>query len=430
MKRTVGALLAIVFAAALIYALRTQGSWIGGGERAPRPSVAPGDSSPAPKAEPPALSGLRGTVAEGGSSRPVEGARVQLLREAKPGDTRERGIGRVPARGHLWNEATTNLAGRFQMPLPPEPGAYYLRVEKEGFAPAETPVFAIPEGAGSHEPRIGLHPAAALELRPTYRGEPLRGFQAVLLGKAQDPRVAPVDAGGTALFQGLAAGPYWVRFDPLGADTNRFFWEALEGPPKGPPALTLTEGESRVFDLPIEGEDPGKAAGSVTINDLPPAGACRLSWTFRNHAEGLPVQPLSVTPDSNGRFQLERIRPGEYFVQLFRPPAPSPLWQKTVSIPPGQWTTVDIALRAGSCLGKAFSAGGVALRQARVVFKGQATGVEPVHLAYWTDAEGRFRTGEVPAGDYEIAIYPGSGDPLVRRIRIDRGEVDLGEIRP
>src|SRR5262245_45276263 len=136
MKRTLAALLVIGLAVALIYAFWAKGETGQGIYQEPSPPPVSTPSIPAPKLAPKPSSGISGTVTEGSSTRSVDGAKVLLFRKAKPDATKERNFGKIPMLGYLWAETRTNLAGRFHFDLP-EPENYYLRLEKEGFAPTE-----------------------------------------------------------------------------------------------------------------------------------------------------------------------------------------------------------------------------------------------------------------------------------------------------
>lgn len=256
-----------------------------------------------------------GAVQDGGG-RPVEGARVELVR-SRVGCT---AAGTEPplAEDGLYR-STTSKDGRFDIPSLP-PGWFDLRIEGDGFAPLERTGVEIPAGAG------------LLDLGRLFVE---RGI--VLAGRVVDPEGQP-----------LSGAEVWV-VPNAPRDWTAYYRE-------GPAAVSGPDGQFTLADLPREGRigldvcREGFLAESRTIRDLdmeplrivldpavriagrvadptgaPVAGAQIRAWLSGES----PDRPVSIRPcrlldasaetDAEGRFSLEALPPGWWTVRAEAP---------------------------------------------------------------------------------------------------------------
>ncbi len=389
------------------------------------PTPEPVEHKPKPKPE--KAKQLGGFVVDSQSEGLLD-VKVELFRVAKPGDLTPRGAGKIPARGWKLAESISNFAGRFYFSMP-SAGKYFLRASKEGFATQEISPFEIEGDSFSQEFRIALIRESRIRVVVQNLGRPAIGA-AVLRAENFEPQIQALDSEGSTIFRSLAPGDYLVQFDPGSVDSTYYFWEEM---PKGSPNVHLAEGEEKTFSYSLEGEKPGSISGTVLINGVPPQQSVFLSFQLQNKPLALqfyPVQGLTVKTDSNGHYRIEKVLPGEYRALVKMSLLSSALAEETIRVGEAENATADFFLRTGQCKGRVINAKGDPIAQARVIMQGESQQqLLPLIGAYWTDSQGRFLSEDLPAGNYQLTIYPGTKENWSKQIEIREGELDLGEIQ-
>lgn len=146
-------------------------------------------------------------------------------------------------------------------------------------------------------------------------------------------------------------------------------------------------------------------------------------------------QTLETQSEGDGRFTLLRVFPGSYRLWAVPPDAEgaaaSAEWGPTRAVS-GE---TDVLIRTGwepdagaFAVGRLVDRDGVAVSAARIELR------PPRHR--WTegpgtsvDADGAFRIGPLPSGEFELVVSSGSHDAVQRRVRIEPGRtLDLGAI--
>jgi RNA polymerase sigma-70 factor (ECF subfamily) len=264
-------------------------------------------------------------------------------------------------------EGRSGKSGEFSLPLR-KAGKYVVRVETEGYAPAEVgPVdFDPASGVAGVEVRLGL-------------GGNLEGRVLVPPGRSPDgtivvvhrgdayPRSVRVGADGTYLFERLMPGP-WIlqQHDHLvpadtgssyGPGTSEFRWNC-----------TIEEGRTVTKDLDLTGSDVAVLRGHVSLGSA--AGAAGWTAGLQPPKDEIPTTipgavvpsiPGAVTIGADGAFRLAAAAPGPWRVVLTSPDGALCIFD-TVDLREGEtsWTmdlalgrvegTVEASLGAWSCV--------------------------------------------------------------------------------
>ena len=230
---------------------------------------------------------------------------------------------------------TTDAAGHFWMELP-QKGEYQFKTAKAAYLssdPSQQQVVQV--GAGAVPPvEFTITPGGTISgTIADSAGEPLQG---VLVGAMQvrreNGRVVAVRAGwerttddrGRYRIFGLPAGSYIVmasaRAAASGADLNQrrgFTRTYYPGTAHGDSAQALqvqAGSELTEIDLSVVPTLAARVSGTVVDSTGQPfLGRVQLAVSRRSGA--VAVEPLTTTTESDGRFQLRDVPPGDYVVQ-------------------------------------------------------------------------------------------------------------------
>lgn len=267
-------------------------------------------------------------VVQARDGTPVDGASVELRLpdEAAPAGSFGRG---APWRNLVIARGKSAAGGRFSFG-PRRPGGYALRVEAEGFAPAESEV--VLGAGGARNVLVELSEGATLYgkvtgLRDGQGGEVsiVRLEDGAVVAARVDPHTHEYRA------RGLPTGAYRVSFEPDGeADPRRRFFQALVARTEQPDVV-LTEGASTRYDLAALPET-GVVAGRVLRNGRPARGltvrlvaraAPQASRGGRGGREERFVRAVldrlrSDRTDAEGRFEIQDVPAGNYVLELRR----------------------------------------------------------------------------------------------------------------
>ena len=381
-----------------------------------------------------------GTIVDS-SGRPVEGARIELVRSQVGRTTTATG---PPLAEDGLYRSTAGQDGRFDLSCLP-PGCFDLRIEGDGFAPLERPGVEIPAGNG------------LLDLGRFFVE---RGV--VLAGRVVDPEGQP-----------LAGAEIWV-VPRAPRDWISYYKE-------GPAAVSGPDGQFTLTDLPREGGigldvcRKGFLAESRTIREpdleplrivldpavriagrvIDPTGAPVAGAQIRGWLSGeSPDRPVSIRPcrlldataesDAAGQFILEALPPGWWTVRAEAAGWLSAETERRHVLAGASLDGVEIALGAGAVLaGRVLAPDGAPLAGAevraygersdpRAVTAGDGTyhlpGVEPGERtveATHPDHEFASRTLEVSSGENRLDLQLGAS----RRSEI-RGRVLGPDGRP
>lgn len=371
-----------------------------------------------------------GTIVDS-SGRPVEGARIELVRSQVGRTTAATG---PPLAEDGLYRSTAGQDGRFDLSCLP-PGCFDLRIEGDGFAPLERTGVEIPAGAG------------LLDLGRFFveRG-------AVLAGRVVDPEGQP-----------LAGAEIWV-VPRAPRDWTAYYKE-------GPAAVSGSDGQFTLTDLPREGGigldvcRKGFLAESRTIREPPleplrivldpavrivgrvldPTGAPVAGAQIRAWLSGeSPDRPVSIRPcrlldataetDAGGQFVLEALPPGWWTVRAEAAGWLSAETERRHVLAGASLDGVEIVLGAGAVLaGRVLAPDGAPLAGAEVRAYGERSdprattaGDGTYHLPGVEPGE---RTVEATHPDHELAsrtLVVASGE---NRLDLQLGASRRSEIR-
>ncbi len=245
---------------------------------------------------------------------------------------------------------------------------------------------------GAMEIALPLTPEALISGRIQVDGAPAAGAEVMLLasrGRFQSPRAATVaDDKGQFTFDGLEAGTYQVTAR-AGRYSGRAPEIALALAERSEIALSLTPGI--VVHGRVRGTD-GKPVKDVAIVATPIPGPGQPSNTFH----------VSGDSDEQGRFTVEGLAPVPTTFRAHHPGhAPFML-----DLTPAADARLDVTLTPAAILtGIVFGSDGRPVADARV--QARVRTAPQRGDANWliTDAEGRFRSDNLPAGPLQVVAW-------------------------
>ena len=256
-----------------------------------------------------AVPGVRGAVVFDGA--PVEGAEVTLHDAVLDGEMRIddflcRSENTAKVRGE------TDGMGRFDLGLA-ETDTFYLRVVKDGFAPAELGPFDLDHRKGRKGILVNLTPGGILEVRVLLPEG--RDGAGVIVGISRGDgfaRTRRAGTGGVVRFERLTPGPWYVekRDEELGlagsssSHTGGFFAK----PPIMPFSCEVREGRTTVYYLDLTEGSSCVVEGSLLVNGAVPKGWS--AWLSEKQAGNMILRANERVPlDLEGRFRVALARP-------------------------------------------------------------------------------------------------------------------------
>jgi protocatechuate 3,4-dioxygenase beta subunit len=353
----------------------------------------------------------------GADGAPVAGAEVgldvawDLLPERSSSDPATSLLHALNARGYEGLTTATDAAGRFSLAGVPA-GTYRPRVESGGVTrrfPDPVTVEGRPVDLGT----LSLGTGEALEGRVRdAEGRPLAGaFVRAAPGEEGARTVlARTDAQGRFLLPGLAPGSWRVMTSLMGFAPS---FTAVEFPGTRWVDVALDAGAVIDGRVTVGGESR-PALFTVRLLRADGRGGVAIRQTFRG---------------GDGRFVLEGVPEGSWFVRADAPGGLLGVTAAPVETRPGARAEVSLALApSGSVRGRVTDARGRPVDGARLVLLPDGAG-EPG--AATTDAEGRYAFTALQAGGYALEVVGRGGVPVSERVEVRGGERrDLDVVLP
>jgi len=235
--------------------------------------------------------GLRGIVVSD-EGAPLEGARVAVTAFTSDAE--------LPA---SVLSTRTEADGSFLLENLPR-GAYLLRVEADGFLPAE------PAASGGEQIAVQMSQGASLRVRVERKSshEPLESFRVEIRSGRRVVHEADTPAEGEVDIGGLPAGEYLVN--AFSSDSSSQLSRASFG-------IRLGAGANETVTLEVENR--ARVAGKLT-GALPDIDAGDATVFLLPRGEFVPAggEPKRVDTDADGSFAIRNVPPGRYFLAAVR----------------------------------------------------------------------------------------------------------------
>ncbi len=260
--------------------------------------------------------GLHGRVLLAGGTAPAVGAKV-TLHELAPVDA-EYLVNGFHSRfqGGAVNEAVCDADGAFLLTVR-HPGAYVVRAERSGHAPAESPVVGVGPDLHAEDVELALGPGGTIEGR--VRRTDGTDAAGTILGLSRGDgfgRTLRVGPEGTFRIEHLTPGPWWIdvrseELDP-GTTTTLDRGRRREGP--GDPTCHVVEGQTTWHEFEIDAAPACVLEGCLRV-DGEPAKAWQVRLVphemviFQDESEGKPF-------DIGGCFRIDAKKAGTYWLVL------------------------------------------------------------------------------------------------------------------
>ncbi len=407
---------------------------------------------------------LRGRVTSSASGEPISGANVQLQKVEE--NNRDRVMMRssgggsggflaavdvsgspgsdVPSFRHATQDSvTTDDEGWFEFERL-DPGEYRVEAKASGYCKHSERVLQVLPGQAQEDIEIALDRAgqvAAIALASD--GSTKAGLRIELegpLGGESQTQSENTDAEGGVTFEDVIPGDYRIRLAGKSQFSGfRFRMDDGTNTPKGEP-VSVRAGETSPVELDWAGVrivrgrvlERGNAVQSATVS---------LKTSANPFGFGSPT----TKTDSNGEFAFEDVEPGAYEVTAAKPTMPVAASENIV-VGDALETKVEIALSTSVITGRVTDEAGDPIVNARITIQpqkqqdpeGSTTTQSVVSYAFSsgdgnfimsssgsnqfvrTDADGRYRADNVPAGTYEVGVSSSE------HISSDRGDVEVG----
>ena len=400
---------------------------------------------------------MRGQVVDARSGRPVAGATVEI----------------TGAEGS--RTASTNEEGRYEVTRL-EPGEYRIQTRARGYIPAQYGQRDVSELGSQLDVRGGryttginlrIEPAGSVTGRVfDDRGEGLAGVEVELLAERHLPGgirplgvgFAQTEAQGAFRFPDVLPGDYYVRayvspsVRPQRATHGQAyvstFYPGVARSEYGQ-QLRLSSGqELSGIDFPLATSPTRRVSGVVVdpVGALRPRTRVHLRTMGKNSVD---VQ-YDTNVDSDGRFEVADVVPGDYLISVMEPGSITSRWMHTTRSLPVDDDVVDLELRAqlgarvnGRVVREAFATRSLDPTGVSVVFEHRIAGDGGTGLG-WAGiiargADGAMRIGpdgafsiESPGGMSVIRVSELPANWTVKAVRLDGTDitdqsVDFGE---
>ncbi len=390
---------------------------------------------------------VRGQVVDARSGRPVPDARVVL------------------SRGDRSEAASTNDEGRYEV-SGLVPGDYSVDVRAQGYVPARYGQREATERGSTLEVRGGrsttginvrLEPAGVVTGRIfDDRGEGLAGVEIELLadrflsGGIRLPGVgfAQTEAQGAFRINDVLPGDYYLRAHaspsirpsraPTGQAYVSTFYPGVSRLEYGQ-RLHLSSGQELFgIDFPLMAMPTRRVSGVVIDTSDGPRPRTRV------HLRAIGLNSIDeqydANVDSNGRFEVADVVPGEYMTSVFQPGSMTARWMSTTQVIAVDDDVVDLELRAqlgahvdGRIIRDPFATRSLDPAGVTVIFEHRLSAVGPG--PGWTGvhargANGALRIGsdgvfsiESPGGISVVRVSEMPANWMLKAVRVDGADI-------
>ncbi len=339
--------------------------------------------------------------------------------------------------------AETDAAGRARFTGLPA-ADYRVSASKKGLAPSAPESAAVdPSGPPAPELELAVSEGGVLEGRVTRGGaETVSGATVELVGPEpeQQRKRQVTDVEGTYRFESLRPGTYHATLAKNEARDFGFVSIDTDRPVEGI-AVAISDGKTEMLDL--QAAQTGTLRGTVTQAGLPVAGV-RVSLMERGDGPSFGIPDLaeggrSTTTGPDGKFEFLDVEEGRYTLQGIKAGGVKPAERLVEAT--GGIDRADLVLPRGVIEGRVLrkdgnapvagatvklvdsEAAGPGRRMVALTIDASSDGAANVQtfdgrVPITTDAEGRFRLEDVPAGRYRLdAVAQGlcemTGDEIV-----------------
>ena len=282
---------------------------------------------------------VNGHVENSVTHTPVANARVELLLpelEAAPTPNPDNPFANFRRGGEggrqRLQQVRTDAQGKFTF-KPVRGGAYWLRIEADGFNELVERSLFVTDGRDTDDFPFAIVPAS--EVHGVVRnGTPGTRYTVAFLSSTGQRVTARTDAEHRYRIESIEAGSYWVTLETgdggrgMAGMGNRVAG-LLRGETR--PDVIVTEGSKVQHDLDALAESPGVVQGSVALNGTPGTGyEVSLTPVQPEAAPGSPDngmgrmlgrfmgRGLTARTDAEGNFEIAKVPSGSYELEVRR----------------------------------------------------------------------------------------------------------------
>jgi hypothetical protein len=221
------------------------------------------------------------------------------------------------------NHVITGRDGSFVL-RPTEPGRYFLRAVKKGYAPAEVGPLELDPRERRDGVELTLTPGGSLTGRVVVTsGRDPAGIVVAASRGDGFPVVARVGEDGTYRFEHLTPGPWRVE-KRTSNELNESRWYQFQFTTEGTGekwSCTVVEGETTPYDLDLRHETVCLLSGNIAVEGLRSGSwwaRIALSDPGRSDRKGSPEigEKLETSVSRDGRFTLTSLTAGTHVLKL------------------------------------------------------------------------------------------------------------------
>jgi len=223
----------------------------------------------------------------------------------------------------------------------------------------------------------------------------------------------------------------------------------LRGEPPAEDDL-LGQRERSRRDSQFIAESPGSITGLITLEKSQPVGKARVFiWDFHSKEKTYPLRQAKISILDDGHYQIEKLLPGSYIVGAASQGQDGGFYggfstsaQGAIQVGLGKMVQVDLVLErqvTARVHGKVFATGGeISPHRLTLVPSAQADANQiPWEGEALVGSDGSFEFAGVPAGYYELRLFPEKGMPflvskssefpwgVMVEVKVPRGEEDV-----